>query len=156
MEDKGVSPLIAAVILVAIVMTVAVLVSGFLNDFVGERERGAREDAQKTLDCTAIYLEINTDSISENEDGDLTFFLSNRNEFPIYGIRVVTYTEQEVETDTSPEPENLDSLVTKEILVNETVDSLQNIERIDVRNSHCPNFEATVARDWQGEWIEEY
>lgn len=151
MADKGVSPLIAAVILVAIVTTTAVLISSFLNDFVGEREQRARDDADRTLDCTAINLEVDTDSINMN--GDLTFFLNNRNDFPVRGIRVITYENESVETDISPDPENLDSLVTKKITVNETV---SDPEEIKVRNKYCPNFEVTVAKNWEGDWEEKY
>lgn len=151
MAEKGVSPLIAAVILVAIVTTTAVLISGFLSDFVGEREQRARDDADRTLDCTEINLEVDTESIEM--DDNLTFFLNNRNDFPIQGIRVITYDNQTVETDMSPDPENLDTLVTEKIRVNETVN---DPEKITVRNKYCPNFEVTVAKNWKGEWEKEY
>lgn len=151
MPEKGVSPLIAAVILVAIVMTTAVLVSGFLSDFVGQREQDARDDAQRTIDCTRINLEIDIESININDD--LTFFLSNRNDFPVRGVRIITYEGETVETDTSPDPENLETLETQRITVNETVD---DPERIEVRNKYCPNFQLTVVEDWKGDWQMEY
>jgi len=153
MSEKGVSPLIAMVVMVAIVMSLAVVISGFLTDFVGEREHGAREDAGRTIDCTLINLDLKLNSIDYN--GELNFFLTSRNDFPLRGMRVVTYNLEEgtVETDREPEPENLEALETVEMTVDNIVDSP---DRIEIRNMHCPNFELAVQKDWRDEWVESF
>ncbi len=149
MKDKGLSPLIAMVVLVALVMSLAVVISGFLGDFVGEREHKAREDAERTLDCTEMSMEIREDSINMNDD--LTFLLTSRNSFPVRGLRIITYDDDgSVENDMNPEPDVIEALTTKEILVNETVDDPSMIQ---VRNKYCPNFEVTVEKDWRDEWV---
>lgn len=148
MTQKGMSPLIAAVILIAIVMSIAFVISGFLSDMVRQREHEAIEGAERTMECAEINLEVRTGSINEHND-DLTFLLTNRNNFRVVGLRVATYDDDgDVEMDLEPEPSHLEPLETAEITVNETVDEPN---RIEIRNMYCPNFEIAMVKEY-GEW----
>ncbi|MFP4151098.1 MAG: archaellin/type IV pilin N-terminal domain-containing protein [Candidatus Aenigmatarchaeota archaeon] len=152
MEGKGISPLVAAVILIAIVMTIAAVLSGFLTDFVDERVYETEEETGTLVDCTGISLEIREDSVNVDDDeGEVSFILYYQDgDEPLPDLRVTTLNEDdEVETDTNPEPREIEPLTPKRITANVTVDDPNEIW---VFSRHCPDDEYKVEEMKENEW----
>ena len=57
---KGISPLIAAVVLIAFVIAIASLTSGTFTNLTSEWGEDVQDKGQTTLSCTQTNLEINT------------------------------------------------------------------------------------------------
>lgn len=68
--DKGVSPLIATVILIAFVVAVAAIASQFLTGFSQERASQVEREGEETVDCSLAALEIDPDSVTHNAGSD--------------------------------------------------------------------------------------
>lgn len=67
MRKKGISPLIAAVILIAFVIAIAAIAGPFLTDFFGERTEEVGEAGEDAIDCAvaSFDLEDRTDDYGE-------------------------------------------------------------------------------------------
>ncbi len=154
MKVKGISPLVAAVILVALVMTIAVLFSGFLTGFVRENIFETEQETGELIDCTGMFIDIDLDSVDVDEEEDeVSFILDYKNGVNLTGIIVATYNEEgDVESDTNPEPSEIQSHVPKRVTANVTVD---DPNKIRVLSEHCPGNELFIAKD-NGDWTYEF
>jgi len=76
--DKGVSPIIAAIVLMAIVVSVASIVGPWFIEFVGERTERTGEIGEREIGCMYADLYIRNVHVEENEhEVNLTMEIEN-------------------------------------------------------------------------------
>lgn len=149
MKRKGISPLLAAIILIALAMTVAAMFSGFITNFMQERVFETREDTGRLVDCSAISLGIYEDSV-DTTDENVSFILDYRDSINLTGLRVVTFNETgDVRTDENPEPSEVEPLKPQRITANETV---ANPRRIQVFGEDCPDHDVVIEGE-EDRWL---
>lgn len=68
--DKGISPLIAAVFLIALVIAIASMAGPFLTDFFRERTEDVEETGESTVDCIRADFDFDRDDIEYETDDD--------------------------------------------------------------------------------------
>lgn len=89
MKRKGISPLIAAVLMIAFTMAIASLFSGWIQQTQSDTQEDVNEQRDKTLSCNRLGIEINEDQT----DAQDVFVRQTRGDDPIGNISVQwTYT----------------------------------------------------------------
>jgi len=114
MSDKGISPLIAAVILIAFVIAVAGIASTFFTGFTKEQQAGVESKAGSIVDCSVATLELDSDTISiDAANGNFTLVLSNNGQEDLAGLKVVFFNSSYASTCvTTPTSVNVGETVT--------------------------------------------
>ena len=64
MDHKGVSPLIATIILIAMVVAIAGIASQFLTGFQQSRQAEISREGEKVVECSLASIEIDPDSVN--------------------------------------------------------------------------------------------
>lgn len=75
--DKGISPLIAAVLLIAFVIGVGALIGNFFIDFAGEHTEDAIERGGDDINCMYSDLELRSSCFIEEEGEEIVFEMEN-------------------------------------------------------------------------------
>lgn len=109
-DKKGVSPLISAVILLAVVIAVGIMVSGQLLDITSTTGEGAEERARDMVDCSLGDLEIDMDHTNMDDvlEGDnVSIWVANTGREDMFGLRMQVHYEVYDDDDDDPkDPES--------------------------------------------------
>jgi flagellin-like protein len=93
--EKGISPLIAAVILIAFVIAVAGIASTFFTGFTKEQKAGVESKAGTIVDCSVATLDLDQDTVDINNTDisnvKFNFVLSNTGQEDLAGLKVILY-----------------------------------------------------------------
>ncbi len=93
--NKGISPLIAAVILIAFVIAVAGIASTFFTGFTKEQKAGVESKAGTIVDCSVATLELDDDAVSINMNstspGNFSLVVSNTGSEDLSGLKVIVF-----------------------------------------------------------------
>ncbi|MFB6088509.1 MAG: archaellin/type IV pilin N-terminal domain-containing protein, partial [Candidatus Aenigmatarchaeota archaeon] len=90
MNNKGVSPLIAAVLLVAFTMTVAAILATWSSSFVRTKTKEAEQEQEVTAFCSR--LDLNVESAKYNSDSEeITALVWNTGDVNLTNIEVNVY-----------------------------------------------------------------
>ncbi|UCG95408.1 MAG: hypothetical protein JSV92_05240 [archaeon] len=113
---KGISPLIAAVILIAFVIAVAGIASTFFTGFTREQAAGVESKATTIVDCSVAIMKLDSDTVSINSTGDnFTLVLSNEGQEDLAGLKVVFFNSSYASTcDATPSSITVGSTITIE------------------------------------------
>jgi len=90
---KGVSPIIAAVLLIAFTLTIALLVGPFFTQTVETAQEGNNEQQSQLLDAVEIDLEIVNVKYNK-ETGNYTVSFANRGSSSVSNFTATLYGEQ--------------------------------------------------------------
>lgn len=92
---KGISPLIAAVILIAFVIAVAGIASTFFTGFTKEQKAGVESKAATIIDCSVATLDLDQDTVNINNTDpsnvEFNLVLSNAGQEDLAGLKVILY-----------------------------------------------------------------
>lgn len=90
---KGISPLIAAVILIAFVIAVAGIVSGFFTGFFKQRQGEISQKGEAMVDCGTALFDADANTFSFNSTGnnktELTVYVEGESD--IQGFNMTVY-----------------------------------------------------------------
>lgn len=151
--NKGISPLIATVIVVSITIAMAALVSTFLTGTMKKQTAQAGRGGEQVMECPSLManLDISTDEgdINLDESADeLTLVISNNAGSDVRGLKIRTYNGSLIELDKNPEPSTLNASTVKRVTANTT---LANVNKIEVISTNCPGYKNTIVKE-AGVW----
>lgn len=143
---KGVSPLIAAVLLIAFTLAIG----GFMSSWLQNMARTQTETASKNADAGCSYLNINPTNATFNASGDnrlvLTIENSGTRNAIIDKIRV---TGQNLNTTTYSNPANFSGTLNSgdEITIAVTVNTsyIDSVSGVRIIPADCPQSAATLS-----------
>lgn len=92
-ENKGISPLIASVLIIAMAIAVSGIVSGFLLDFTEERTDETRERMEEDIDCMYANLRLE----SYEEDGNITMEIVNNGDIALSDFKLRVHRDIDVD-----------------------------------------------------------
>lgn len=151
---KGISPLIAAVLLIAFTMTIAAILATWAQTFGEERLGEAGEKGQEAIDCPQLSLDIETASWNSGENRVEDAVVWNRMGKNISSIRFVIYDADgpnflDVNASDDDEDEVLITPGSFQRLHSESDDTIDmgSIERLElhVEPQKCPDVQPI---DW--------
>lgn len=96
MKNKGVSPIIAAVLLIAFTISVALIAGPFFTQTLKDSKAGTNQNSEDILASTNADLEINEVKLS-SETGKYKITLQNKGESPISNFTTTIYKEKPVQ-----------------------------------------------------------
>lgn len=95
MPNKGISPLIATVILIAFVIAVAGITSTFFTGFTKEQQAGVQSKATTIVDCSVAMMELDDTTVSVNptgaSTGNFSLVVSNSGQEDLAGLKVILF-----------------------------------------------------------------
>jgi len=149
---KGISPLIATVILIAFVIAVAGIVSTFFTGFTKEQKAGVESKAETIIDCSVATLELDNDAVSVNTT-DQSFYLviSNTGQEDLSGLKVIVFNSTYAGTClTTPSSVNVGETVT---LTNSSCASMPSgaVVKIQVTTTTCAGVKSELTNS-SGNW----
>ena len=92
-SSKGLSPIVAVVLLIPFVLAVGTLVSPFFMDLSQKSQQEAKEDQERVMDASSASIEII--SLQHNNDtGNLTVTVENTGSVELENISVTVYGDE--------------------------------------------------------------
>lgn len=88
-SEKGISPLIAAILLIAFTMTVAAILATWAQTFGTKKLKGASEKGEKVIECSALSIQV--DSLTWQDNQKVQAILWNRGNKNISNFDFVIY-----------------------------------------------------------------
>lgn len=141
MQSKGVSPLIAAVILIALVVAVVGISSTFFTGFAKEQKESVKSKSSSMLECGMAQMEIDKNLVSSSV-GKVSVGIENIGMTDLTGLKIVIYNETGAfELPTSPN--TLDISEIKMLYGTYYGDFIFN--KISVTCTQCPGIEDSVS-----------
>lgn len=90
MPNKGISPLIATVILIAFVIAVAGILSTFFTGFTKEQKAGVESKATTIIDCSVATMDLDNVAVSVNPT-NFSLVVSNTGQEELSGLKVIFF-----------------------------------------------------------------
>lgn len=90
---KGISPLVAAVLLIGFTMSLALLVGPFFTQTLKDTQEGTKEDTQELRKTSKADLSIEQTSFN-SENGNYTITVQNRGQASISNFTATVYGDQ--------------------------------------------------------------
>lgn len=150
MESKGVSPLIASVILIAFVVAIAGIASTFFTSFSKKQKGKIGEKGNLTVECSMGVLNIQTDSVS-TDNTTLSITIENNGRASLSDLKLTGYNSTYANTSAaSPSsiPQGSVRTVSADVVV-------KGLNKISVRAGNCPGVEDTITNT-TGTWKTKY
>ncbi len=94
MPNKGISPLIATVILIAFVIAVAGILSTFFTGFTKQQTSGVESKATTIIDCSVATMDLDDVAVSINSGtspGNFSVVVTNTGQEELSGLKVVFF-----------------------------------------------------------------
>lgn len=130
---KGISPLVAAVLLIAVTMTIAGILSYWASSYVKVRLE-EKQNETIMIECSGADFDIYSvmyDSSTQN----LTLILHNKQLVPLKDLKVTFF------YSTGLEEKTLDKILPANSYVSYTIPGVGNYTKFIV-TTHCPGIEA--------------
>lgn len=147
---KGISPLIAAVILLAFTIAIASLGSGFFIGFTKEQKFEAGREGKEVMECSKVIFEIDPDSVINNAPDNVSVLVNNRGDSVINDLIITTFNSTHV-VNGDAVPSSIDSAVTERVRTNSTVSG--GLDKISVVSENCPGMKSIIEKNDEGKWI---
>lgn len=133
--DKGISPLVAAVVLIAFVVAIAAITSGFFTDLTADWGEDVERRGATTLTCSRTNLEIVTVTWS---DPDLTFSVRNKGDNALTNLTAeITSMDESITSKFFNETLNESATETYEV---ENI--TEPFKKLRFFGNACPNYDA--------------
>jgi len=151
---KAISPLIAAVILIAFVIAVASIASTFFTGFTKEQKAATETKGSKVIDCSNAVLNLDKDTAEEGintTQKSFSLVVSNTGDVDLDGLRVVFYNSSYAGTCV-PSPQKINVGETKTI-TNSSCSEMPSgsITKVQVTTTTCPGVKAEITNS-SGTW----
>lgn len=145
---KGISPLIAAIVLLAFTIVIASIGSKFFIGFSKERKIETEQKGEKTMDCSEVLIEIDSDSITDNTPNNVSLILENNGEVSLGSLIITTFNNTAV-VNGNATPSSISSASVERIRTNKTVGG--GLNKISVSSRDCPGMKSIVEKS-DGTW----
>ena len=126
MRKKGISPLIATVLLIAFVIAIVVLIILWGKHYIEEKAAKQGKLAEKQLECERVQITIVK---ATRTGGTLSIGIKNLKDIPIGKF---TFRIEGEKTEVIESKEKLNGLEVKEYQVEFTEDVIKNVDKINV------------------------
>jgi len=138
---KGISPLIAAVVLIAFVIALTSVASTFFTGFTKEQKASVESKSSSMLDCGMAQMEINKNLVSSSV-GKVLVGVENIGMTDLTGLKIVVYNETGA-FELSTNPSTLDTSEIK--MLHGTYSGDFIFDKISVTCTQCPGIEDSVS-----------
>lgn len=146
---KGISPLIAAVVLLAFTVAIASLGSDFFIGFAKEHGLGAERRGEDMMECSNVMFEIDHESVLNNTPDNVSLVVHNSGGPDLENLIITTFNDTEV-VNGNATPDSVPSASFRRLSTNDTVSG--GLEKIYVYSQDCPGMKSQIEfRD--GEWV---
>jgi len=136
---KGISPLIAAVILIAFVIAVVGIASTFFTGFTSEQKAKVSNTASQVMDCSLAWFEIDKDVV--NVGSTVSVIVENKGQSALTGLKIVVYNESGAfELDASPSSLEIGDVR----LLQASYSGEPVLDKIKVTSTGCPGVEDSL------------
>jgi len=135
---KGISPMLASIILIAFVISVASIIGPWLVDFIGESTEDATERGEKDIECTYAGLHVRGVTEEQNENTTLSAEVENVGDIDLSDFWVeLTYEDASIE---SMRPEGYEEELVKgsRRVFSVDIDTTGDVEKLRVFSADCP------------------
>ena len=138
MDRKGISPLIAAVLLIAFTMAVAGILTAWVTTFTQDTADQVGEDAEQTVSCSFGGLSI----YEAVHDEDLTVSVANTGTVDFGEVNVAAFLE-----DGSTEQSTIDGISSGSVesISIEDVESEDEVDSVRATSTECPDVVAETS-----------
>ena len=145
---KGISPLIASVILIAFVIAVAGIASTFFTGFTKEQKAAAESKGTTVVDCSDAVLNLDEDTVSINTtEQSFSLVVSNTWSSTFDGLRVIVFNSSAAGT-CIPSPTSVDSGETV-TLTNSSCANMPSglVSKIQVTTTTCAGIKSELTNN---------
>lgn len=146
---KGISPLIATVILIAFLVAIASIGSKFFIGFTKEQKIGAEQKGEQTMECKDVMIEIDPDSLTDNTPDNVSVILENNGDTSLSNLLMTTFNDTAV-VNGNTTPSSISSASVERIRTNVTVGG--GLDKISIRSRDCPGMKSIMEKtggSWQ-------
>ncbi|MCD6477490.1 MAG: hypothetical protein J7K87_00620 [Candidatus Aenigmarchaeota archaeon] len=147
---KGISPLIAAIILIAFVIAVAGIAGTFFTSFTQKQKVTVETKGGALIDCSVTRMEIDPDTISTT-DTSVSFVVTNMGEEDISNLRVTVYNGTNVQT-VDPDNTTLSKGESKKLTATLASVNGTTAYNIKLRTTDCPGVASIANKTSSGAW----
>ena len=150
---KGISPLIAAVILIAFVIAVAGIASTFFTGFTKETKADVESKAGTIVDCAVATIEMDSDTVGLNEsEGSFSLVVSNTGSEDLSGLKIIFFNSTYAGTcNATPTSISIGQTAT---LVNDTYCASDmptaSVTKVRITTSTCAGVKAEIQTEDSG------
>jgi len=134
---KGISPLIATILLIAFVIAVGGILSGWLISFSKERTEEARTKGEMDIKCSYSALRI-TDADWNSSETKLSLIVENRGSEELSDFRMVVIYDNNTAITLKVTPSTTLSPGDVEVFYNDTVSDCSKIDQVIFYSNTCP------------------
>lgn len=146
MKRKGISPLVATVILIAIGIFLAAVLSPYLTRLFKKRLGTSEKQEKEIMRCTGGAISIHPDPI--HIDKNISLILEHEAGTKVINLQLIAYNGTEVPRlwayNVTPS-----SLERGEIKRLESTGAPENVTKITIKSKTCPQIKSTV--EWNKE-----
>jgi len=149
---KGISPLIAAVILIAFVIAVAGIASTFFTGFTKEQKAGVESKGTTVVNCADAILDLDKDTVDINTTTQsFSLVVSNTGSLDLQGLRVIVFNSSAAGT-CIPSPTSVSSGETV-TLTNSSCSNMPSglVSKIQVTTTTCAGVRSELTNQ-SGTW----
>lgn len=141
---KGISPLIAAVLLIAFVMALAGIISGWIIPFSKEQSKGAVTRGEEEITCGYSGLEIKNAEYNST-GGEISLEVENTGSEPLSDFVIRALYKNDSVSEYNSTPANI-TMEKGDLKIFRNLGQIaSNLERIDFYSEDCP----TKSRTWE-------
>jgi len=137
--NKGISPLISTVIILAFVIAVAGILSTFLIDLTKEQKAGVEAKSAVLMDCVLADFEIDKDMISVGST--ISVLVENKGQSALSGLKIVVYNSSGAFTlDASPSTMEIGDVK----VLQASYSGVPILNKLKVSTTGCPGLEDSL------------
>lgn len=127
MKDKGLSPLIGIVLVIAFTLAVAGIISAWITTFAQEETDQLSDDGSQQIDCTNSRLFFNSDDVTINQSGNNEIKVAITNEGDVNQTDFeMSWTEDDGDLTTNTSAANSGSTLRPGAQLQLTANNLEN------------------------------
>lgn len=136
---KGISPLIATIILIAFVIAVVALVSTFFTSFTSRQSAKVETLGSALMDCSLAWFEIDSDVV--NVGSTVSVIVENKGQSGLTGLKIVVYNSSGAfQLDASPSTMEIGDVR----MLQASYSGEPVLEKLKVTSTGCPGLEDSV------------
>ena len=136
---KGISPIIATVLLVAFVISVVAIISTFFTDLTTIQKEKIEDEGSAIMDCALAWFEIDSDII--NVGPEISVAVENKGQTELSGLKIVAYNDTGAfQLDATPSTMQIGGInILRAVYSGQPI-----LRKIKVSTTGCPGVEDSI------------
>lgn len=152
---KGITPLIATVVLIAFVVALAVITSGFFTGFAKQQKGKIEEKGGETTTCGMASIDLQEDTARQTDQGNFSVNVKNSGKVSLSSLNLVLRDVDGQTTTFNVDPSSISSGEIKSVQTKVNVSKnitggIVNVSRVTV-TTNCPGTTSTL-KNSSGTW----